>query len=59
MNNCCRCVEIDVWDGADDQPVVRHGKLTTFVTFKEVIEVINEFAFEKSEYPLCISLELH
>jgi len=27
----CRCVEIDCWDGPDDEPIVYHGHtLTTF-----------------------------
>lgn len=61
LNSCCRCVEIDCWDSSDgsDEPEVRHGMLTTCVKFKNVIEVINQFAFERSHYPLCISVEIH
>lgn len=56
----CRCVEVDCWDGPDNQPVVTHGKtLTTQIQFREVISAINKYAFVKSQYPLWVSLEVH
>ncbi|KAK4250213.1 PLC-like phosphodiesterase [Corynascus novoguineensis] len=55
----CRCVEVDCWDGENNQPVVTHGHtLTTSISFLEVIKTINKYAFVKSRFPLWISLEV-
>ncbi|XP_063957032.1 inactive phospholipase C-like protein 2 [Lytechinus pictus] len=56
----CRWVELDVWDGGNDEPIIYHGHtLTSKILFKSAIEAINQHAFETSEYPVIVSIENH
>ncbi|KAI8903995.1 PLC-like phosphodiesterase [Gorgonomyces haynaldii] len=55
----CKCVEIDVWDGPNQMPLVYHGRtLTSKITFKEVMEAIAKYAFCVSQMPLILSIEV-
>jgi len=56
----CRCVELDVWDGPGEEPVVYTGHTQTPpLAFPSVLEVIGRFAFVASEYPLILCMENH
>ncbi|XP_075753864.1 1-phosphatidylinositol 4,5-bisphosphate phosphodiesterase zeta-1 [Pelodiscus sinensis] len=56
----CRCLEIDCWDGGNNEPIVYHGHtLTSKILFKTVIDVIEKYAFVASDYPVVLSLENH
>ncbi|KAK5631079.1 hypothetical protein RRF57_006794 [Xylaria bambusicola] len=56
----CRSVEIDCWDGSDGQPAVKHGRaLVNAISFREVINTVNKYAFVASRFPLWVSLEVH
>ena len=41
---------VDCWDGATGQPVIYHGHtLTSKISFRDVIQAIDTYAFEASE----------
>lgn len=56
----CRSVEVDVWDGPDEEPVVCTGhSLSPPLILRCVLEAIGRFAFVASDYPLILSIENH
>lgn len=56
----CRCVEVDIWDGPDEEPVVCTGHtLSPPLVLRCVLEAIERFAFVASEYPLIVCIENH
>lgn len=56
----CRCIEVDICDGADGEPMVTHvHALTSSVRLAEVLRAINEVAFVSSPLPVILSIEMH
>nr|XP_055067338.1 inactive phospholipase C-like protein 2 [Misgurnus anguillicaudatus] len=56
----CRSVELDVWDGPDNEPVIYTGHtMTSQIVFRNVIDIINKYAFVASEFPVILCLENH
>uniref|UniRef100_A0A0N4ZE04 Phosphoinositide phospholipase C n=1 Tax=Parastrongyloides trichosuri TaxID=131310 RepID=A0A0N4ZE04_PARTI len=59
----CRCIELDLWDGCDGEPVITHGpeyllKINT-IELRKVCYAIKDYAFKTSDYPVILSLENH
>jgi len=56
----CKCVELDIWDGPNNEPIIYHGHtLTSKILFKDVVAAIGEYAFIVSDYPVILSFENH
>uniref|UniRef100_A0A0K0EIX0 Phosphoinositide phospholipase C n=1 Tax=Strongyloides stercoralis TaxID=6248 RepID=A0A0K0EIX0_STRER len=59
----CRCIELDLWDGNNGEPIITHGpeyllKINT-IELRKVCYAIKDYAFKTSDYPLILSLENH
>ncbi|GAA5972511.1 hypothetical protein JCM11641_001877 [Rhodosporidiobolus odoratus] len=56
----CRSVELDVYDGDDGEPIVTHGlTLTTKIPVRMILQAISQYAFLACPYPVVLSVEVH
>ncbi|XP_047123680.1 1-phosphatidylinositol 4,5-bisphosphate phosphodiesterase zeta-1 isoform X1 [Hydra vulgaris] len=56
----CKTLELDCYDGENNEPIVYHGfTLTSKVLFKDIIDTIAFGAFLQSDYPVILSFENH
>ncbi|XP_022645373.1 1-phosphatidylinositol 4,5-bisphosphate phosphodiesterase eta-2-like [Varroa jacobsoni] len=60
LNKGCRCLELDVWNGPNCDPIIYHGRtLTSKILLKDVLQTIKVHAFVTNQCPIILSIENH
>lgn len=62
LRMACRVIELDVYnkDSSNPEPICKHGgTLTKPIAFRECVKAIKAHAFERSPYPVIITMENH
>ncbi|CAD5230392.1 unnamed protein product [Bursaphelenchus xylophilus] len=55
-----RLLELDIFDGEDGEPKITHKRtLITAIGLRNALTYIKRYAFEKSPYPIILTLENH
>ena len=57
----CASVELDLWNGPDGQPIIKHGRsLVTSILARDALEYgIKPYVFQRDDYPVILSIEDH
>lgn len=51
---------MDCWDGPDGEPIIYHGNtMTSKIYLEDVCNVIKQYAFIATPYPVVLSIETH